>query len=410
MERSLLQYHDETIEQDEEEFKRYFAELEDEGVEIRPENIDPHIWQNTYWDRMDPDTREEYLVQLIRPTLERARTQGIYAQSDTFMEADPDNIDTLDDILREYPVLTKDGENGFRQYVAKDPNLMLPEQREEAGVMIWESGGSGGVPTPTYLSDQDMEVDASGLTRAFAYGAIEEGDTLLNGYNPSHKGGRAIFRAMELMDGKAIPMRPEEDADDVVNKMKRYDIDALAAVETGQGVDKKSGGKNFFGLLSKDYDAVIDIDKWFVTGYPLVDDLVDLSEAYPVEGDDGSRNRLFTTYGTSEAIPLATSTSLPDNGPAQYNAQHLLLGPHHVSVAVEEDGELRPAKEGERGMALVTTIDRRDGTIYVNYAIGDAITVESYNPEDSELTTPLISNIEKVDDPMELLEGGCAVV
>jgi hypothetical protein len=205
-------------------------------------------------------------------------------------------------------------------------------------------------------------------------------------------------------------MRPEEDADDVVDKMRRYDVVGLAAVETGQGVDEKGGGKNFFGLMQKDFDTVMDVDNWFVTGYPLVDDLVETSEASPVAtGDGGERNRLFTTYGTSEAIPLATSTVAPD-APAQYNAQHLMYGPHHLEVAVEEDGELRPADDGEYGIALVTTIDRRDGTIYVNYALGDGAVMVDREPEDSPLNTPIIDDIEKLDDPTELIEGGCTVV
>jgi hypothetical protein len=31
-------------------------------------------------------------------------------------------------------------------------------------------------------------------------------------------------------------------------------------------------------------------------------------------------------------------------------------------------------------------------------------------PEDSPLNTPIIDDIEKLDDPTELIEGGCTVV
>jgi phenylacetate-coenzyme A ligase PaaK-like adenylate-forming protein len=396
-----------------EDVHTYFDDREDAGTPIAPQFVDPHIWMDEGWDRMDPDDREKYLVEMVRQTLERAESQPIYAESEAFQEADPDAIDTLPDILNEYPVLTKDGEHGFRQDVAENPETMLPQEYagfvgaeedddgdERPGFTVWESGGTGGVPTPTYLSGLDMEVDASGLVRAFKGGDLN--GTTINGYNSSHKGGRAIFRAMQLLNGEALPMRPEEDADDVVRKMKRYDADGLAAVETGEGIDEKSGGKNFFGLMNKDWDAVMDVDTWFVTGYPLIDDLIDLAEEYD--------HNLFTTYGTSEAIPLGSSTRYGDDIPANFNTQHLNMGPHIVQTAVEEDGELRPAEEGERGVALVTTIDRRHGTIYVNYAIGDALTLESYNPDDSELTTPLVSDIEKQDNPLDRIEGGCTVV
>ena len=81
------------------------------------------------------------------------------------------------------------------------------------------------------------------------------------------------------------------------------------------------------------------------------------------------------------------------------------MGPHLLSVVTIKDGVLVPAKVGETGIVLVTTIARQ-GTLFFNYAIGDKATVIA-TACDCGRTTPIIGNIHRVDNPSEIIEGGC---
>jgi hypothetical protein len=68
------------------------------------------------------------------------------------------------------------------------------------------------------------------------------------------------------------------------------------------------------------------------------------------------------------------------------------------------DGVPRPAQVGEEGLLLVNTI-ARDGTIFINYAIGDKARVIATSCPCGR-TTPIIGEIRREDNPTELA-GGC---
>jgi len=418
-EADLLHNREEVFERDDELFERTIAELEDSDEAFAPRNLPVDIWANTYWDRMDPARRDEdILPRLLRPTLRRARTQPVYQESDAFMAMDPDDVTAMEDLL-DWPVLTKDGADGFRDAAAAHPEYMMPAEAttDVPGFYNFPSGGTQGDKTYTFLSSQaDMWVDAAGDARTKLYGGMTEGDTMVTGYNPTHKGGRVIAKAtVDYLGGHLIEMQPADTGRDVVDKIQARDPDVLAAVETGRSDDTKSGeGKNFNALFGIDDQAVTDIPTWFVTGYPIPDGVEATAEALKHDDEHGDRRRLYTTYGTSEAIPLATSTALYDDETgAAYNRQHLTYGPHFTQIGVPDgqDG-VRPPEddEAERGLALVTTVDRRDGTIYINYALGDAATQAPYAETDSWMTTPQVYDIDRIDEPDAMLEAGCTVV
>ena len=136
----------------------------------------------------------------------------------------------------------------------------------------------------------------------------------------------------------------------------------------------------------------------FVTGYSLPSEIIELSKRIGIS--------LFTAWGASEAIVGSTSTSVgPASRLCQYNQQHLVIGPHYLGIAKRIGDRLEPVQEGEDGLLLVNTI-AREGTLYFNYAIGDKAT---YLGSDCSCgrTTPVVSNIRRVDNPHEIAGIGC---
>ncbi|MEK6823270.1 MAG: hypothetical protein AABY13_05550, partial [Nanoarchaeota archaeon] len=307
------------------------------------------------------------------------------------------------------PLLVKDGKHGFREKVRRMPTLLRPDDMPIT-MSPYLSGGTGideqtvGKSTPTWISERDLDTESRALAfRCFVPGGFHSQMRFMNFYNLAHKGGEEIRRAMNHLGVETfVPRRPEDSMESCLHYMETFGVNAIAAVPQSPRDRKgapKGGAVSFEDMYmarASLFGGDAQVTNAFVTGFALPESVIRLAERNDL--------RLFTTWGASEAIPGYTSTVLgPPTRVCKHNNQHLLHFPHFLSVV--DTHRNRFCKPGEEGLLLVTTI-ARDGTLFINYAIGDKATVIS-NECDCGRTTPVIGNIRREDNPTELSEGGC---
>ena len=381
------------------------------SLDINPLSLPLSIWGNLTWEFMDAAERDKILSSFFRFTLRRGlKTMALYKNSHNYAAIKPENFQSLSDLMK-LPVLLKDGDAaanipGFRSLALYDPHVLRPS--DVLSSVPYDSGGTKGLPTPTHITQIDMKIEGLALAhRCFLAGGFYRGANLYNFYNPSHKGGRLIEDAAKML-GKnhVLTRRPEDDLDTCMRKIKTYKTHIIAAVQPPLSADsntKKGSGVSFINLVGSDHTVFGRknkgiVQRAFVTGFQLPEPLIRLSKELDFD--------LFTTWGASEALPGATSTVLgPEHRTCVFNNQHLIMGPHVLSVVRFQDGSIIPAKVGEEGVILVTTI-AREGTLFFNYAIGDKATVIADHCACGR-TTPIIGNIQRVDDPREVIDAGC---
>lgn len=394
-----------------------FGSLWREGVKrkrfIDPNYISEEVWEDIEWDYINPDERSFLLTRILIPVIEKAKKEDLYKEA--YKNLDIESLkkyERVQDILNHLPILFKDntsfGAKGLRHLVEKDPQIMKHGRKEQA-CEVFRSSGSKGIPTPTYITTKDIRLESHALGfRCFVPGGFDDEDRLYSTYNLAHKGGRLIQLAGRCIGMEVIARRPEDNLEEVINMISTYKVNALAAVQppiTDDDFSAKGGGVTFLSLYKENFELFGEngiIKKAFITGFPIPESIVNLAKSINL--------KLFTTYGCTEFIPLATSTTEGDK--CLYNDQHILYGPHMITVVKESNGELENVAEGERGMVLVTTIGITDGrTIYLNYALGDTAVLKYEAGKCScGRTTPIISDIKRTDHPGELLGGGCRYV
>lgn len=368
--------------------------------EVRdPRTTPPEIWAAKDWEKISKKETEEILLPYLKFQIQRA-TKNMPEIYRGYAERKMKISDFSD--LQKVPALVKDTEVGFREKITINPFIMLPLDVKNATV-IYKSGGTRGSATPTFVTDWDELVESSALKKCFEYQEISSKDTVLNTYNPTHKGGRCITKAITMMGGRLIPRRTTESAKEVIETIEQYNINVLATVQgpiTEGDKTKKGSGIDFLALVEAGQDTLEKkIDKLFITGYTLIPEVIAWAEA--------NGKKLATALGSSEALPQATSTTL--GRICKHNNLHLINGPHYTEIVKQESGELVPVKRGETGILAYTTI-AREGTIYIRYAPGDSARLVA-NPGECGcgIKTPIISEIKRIDIPEDTVATGCVI-
>lgn len=360
-----------------------------------------YAWAYPEWDNLSQSDAQKLFLPFFKDSIEQAREKmpKIYAGYRPNLK-----IETIDDFYH-LPMLVKDSSSssiGFRNVVAKDPFAMLPKGVECS--IIFKSGGTKGVATPTFITSNDRLIESSGLKRCFLAMGMKKGDTILSTYNPTHKGGEIIKEAATDMGMHFIPRRTTDSASDVIQTIERYNVNILAAVQgpIAEGDQTKKGaGVDFISLVEKGQDVLESkVDTYFITGYKLIDEVIAWAETYG--------KNLATTLGSSEAIPQATSTLGAATRFCRYNNLHLNYGPHFVEVLKLESGTLVPVKKGETGILVYTTL-AREGTRYIRYAPGDSAQFIGERDCPCGRKSPLITNIMRIDVPNEIVQTGCCI-
>ena len=203
-----------------------------------------------------------------------------------------------------------------------------------------------------------------------------------------------------------MPRRLTDSVDEVIDTIKKYNINSLITTQGPIGDNDKiakGGGINLLSLIESGHDVLEErIDKIVLGGYNIIDEIISWSKTY--------KKPLASLLGSSEAIPQAGSTLLPSADKfCNFNNLHLFNGPHYIEILKEEDNMLVPAKKGEKGLLVYTTIARQ-GTIYIRYAPGDEAKLTKNRSEcNCGIKTEIISDIKRIDNPNDIISTGCCV-
>ncbi|MEM4255524.1 MAG: hypothetical protein QXR53_04340 [Candidatus Norongarragalinales archaeon] len=370
--------------------------------QLDPKMASTKIWASTNWEQLKKSETEEILFPFLNFQFERAK-KTMPAVYKPYSERKIKLTEFND--LEKIPALVKDTTNnllGLREKIERNPYIMQPADIS-TGLTIYKSGGTRGVATPTFITEWDEKVEAQGLKKCFEYMGISQKDTVLNMYNPTHKGGQCIRNAMLMIGLRIIPRRTTDTAKEIVDTIDDYGITVLASVQgpLNEGdKTKKGGGVDFLSLIEVGQDILEDkLQTLFITGYTLIPELVSWAETH--------EKKLATVLGSTEAIPQSTST-IP-GGICKYNNQHLINGTHYVEILKQESKQLVPVKRGEIGILAYTTI-AREGTIYIRYAPGDSAKLVANGGEcDCGIKTPIISDIRRIDIPEDTIAAGCCI-
>lgn len=389
----------------EEEFKGFMEDFESGKFETF-KDIPTHIWGCHGWEHLSEKKLHEILLPLIVKQIERAK-KYMKVYKDGFKNIDPKKIETMEDFWQ-IPALVKDSGiygKGFREKVRVNPYILLPEDITSP-VMVYKSGGTKGVATPTFITRLDREIESYGFARGYRYEGMKKGDIALSTYNPTHKGGEEIKEAFLLNGMTYVPRRNNESPKDVIKIIQDYNVNVLLTVQPplDRGDRESKGvGVDLMSLIEEGQDVLESkIKLIFLGGYRLVDEAIEWAEAF--------NKPLVTLLGSSEAIPQATNTGFGVNSRlCKYNNLHVLNGPHFIEVIKEEDGVLVPVKKGETGILVYTTV-AREGTIYIRYVPGDqAKVLANYGECPCGIKSPVITDVMRIDHPEDILTAGCVI-
>lgn len=390
----------------EEEFKEFMENCEG-GKYKTAFDIPTKVWGLHGWEQIPRKKMEEILLPFIRQVIERAKKyQGAYKEG--YKDINPKKIETIEDFWR-IPALIKDSGKhglGFREKVKENPFTMLPSDLKEP-TLIFKSGGTKGVATPTMVTALDREIESEGFARGYRYEGMKAGDIALTTYNPTHKGGECIKEALIKNGMTYVPRRTTDSPKDVIETIKAYNINVLLTVQgpigRGDQEGKGVGGVDLMGLIEAGQDVLEkNIDIVFLGGYRLIDEAIAWAESV--------NKPLVSLLGSSEAIPQATNTGFgPKNRLCKFNNLHWLHGPHYMEILKEESGVLVPVKKGEVGLLAYTTVARQ-GTIYIRYFPGDEATLLAKEGGcNCGIKSEVITNVNRIDHPEDVVSTGCCI-
>ncbi len=382
---------------------RSFQEDAANGRYASPLQVPTEIWKNPSWELLERHELEELLLPFLTFTLRRAiRVVPVYKDVYKGMPT----MSAFEDFSA-IPILVKDSTNagvGFRDRILANPYLLQPSDIK-ANYQVYKSGGTKGAATPTFITPLDREIESTALARLLAYAGFAEGDRILSAYNPTHKGGEELKEAILKIGATYIPRRSTDSARDIIETIEQYGVNGLIASQGPAREESrvaKGSGVDFLSLVEAGHDALQKhIEHIAFAGYELSDELISWCEFVDIP--------VANFLGSSEAIPLGASVSSRGTKTCGLNALHLFHGPHYVEVVREENNRIVPAKKGERGLLIYTTI-AREGTIYIRYAPGDEATVVRDESEcECGLKSKVISDIRRVDNPNDVVSMGCCI-
>lgn len=374
-----------------------------------PLDVPPAIWGSHAWELIDKKTTEEILLLFIKYQIDRAKNTmpEIYKKAYTERDISAKSIESIEDFWH-VPGLVKDSNVsgvGIREKVRVNPRVMLPDD-VKTGVCVYKSGGTKGVPTPTFITSLDREIESNAFKRGCEYEGMKAGDVSLSTYNPTHKGGEEIKEMLVKLGMVYIPRRTTDTVQDVIQTIKDYNVNVLFTVQGPvQEGDKQEKGPGITLLKLIDVGEEIlkeNIKILFLGGYRLIPEAINWAESNEIP--------LVTLLGSSEAIPQATCTNIsPANRVCKHNNLHVLNGPHYIEILKEEDGVLVPTKNDEEGMLAYTTVARQ-GTIYIRYLPGDsALRLKGQGECTCGLKSEIITDVGRMSMPEEVVETGCCI-
>jgi len=379
-------------------------------------SMHPHINSNEFadpeWERIRNDWRDEIFLPVLRGQVQRAMdTMPKVYHSYGERGIDHRDIRTMDNFYS-LPVLPKDasfGIRGLRQLASEDPYALLPNDVEGSATAYFSGGTRAGTlgPSPTFLTPWDIEVESHAFARLYERSGLKRGSVVINTYNASHKGGRAVIAALEKLGCIHIQAKSSDKAEDIAGYIQQFGARGVVLIGVQPPVTEgdpqgKGSGRTIHAIRDVDPIAFDEYVKHVqIGGSPIIPELEAWSRS-------GIGKPVISIYGATEVLPVffGTGYGLEDRL-CKYNTLHASYGPHLVEVLKLEGKRMVPVQKGETGLLALTTVFR-EGTILLRYLIGDeARFIGDWNSCPCGATTPLYDNIRRTDVPEEILNTGC---
>lgn len=389
-----------------EEFKIFIEDMS-AGKYKNALQIPKKIWGSLDWEYLSEKQSKEIFLPLLRSTIQRAlKTMPEIYKKQYESRKVRTNIDSMENFYQ-IPALVKDTTTsgiGFREKVINNPMVMMPSDVKSA--YVYNSGGTQGVPTPTFLTPLDKEIESEALKRVFGRMGINSGDVVLTTYNLAHKGGEMNKEGVIKLGATCILRRQTDTPRDIINIIKSYKVNVLMTTQGTPEMEErvKKGGGIYLSSLIEEGEDVLEknIKVIFLAGYSIMPEAISWANDHNI--------KIATALGSTEAIPQATGTI--SNAAHQlccHNNMHIINGPHYVEVVKHEDGVLVPAKPKENGILCYTTIGR-EGTIYLRYMPGDSARIVADKGACScGIKSAVITDVGRIIIPDELVTNGCCI-
>jgi phenylacetate-CoA ligase len=365
------------------------------------------------WNNLTRAEGEQLMLPYIRKNIDRAmRTMPDVYASYARLGITGDSIKTIEDFWN-LPVLPKDPSSGtnlsLRNKFEKNPRVLLPSDLSGA-VDAYFSGGTKGKPAPTWVTEHDLDVESTAFSRAMVTGGIKPSSTIINCYNPSHKGGEEVHRALKRLGCTYINVKTTDKAPEILGYIQDYKdknperelvfIGAQPPINDGDKLHK-GGGRTLLDIVNTDAATFEDnVDVVLLGGFRIIPEVERWAQA--------SGKPVFTIYGATEILPAFLGTARgPENRLCTYNNLHVMHGPHYAELLKNNGGRWIPAEPGEQGIVAFTSVFR-EGTLYHRYIIGDQAVLK--HPEGAcpcGVKSEIWSDIKRIDNLADLIKSGC---
>src|SRR3989344_6284673 len=150
-----------------EEFKRVIEEIQ-AGRYKTPLEMPEKVWHSKGWELIGKKKFEELMLPFLDWQIQRAREKMPEIYKKAYVDKGIKKIQSISDFW-ELPALIKDSKNGMagiRHKVRENPKVMLPRDIG-AACFVYKSGGTRGVPTPTFITIKDREIESWAFARGF---------------------------------------------------------------------------------------------------------------------------------------------------------------------------------------------------------------------------------------------------
>ncbi|MBC7659466.1 MAG: methyltransferase domain-containing protein [Chitinophagaceae bacterium] len=348
----------------------------------------PPNFADRRWDSMGSDELDHCLLKLLQQQL-RFASEYVYFWHDrlppSLLQAKP----LTRKIFEQLPLLDK------KTMRLLEHGALLPKNSGPFHV-VRSTGGTTGTPVSIAWKLADWHASLETVKRFLDPIAALKPNVIWNGYNQGHVSGPIFDDAIRQLGATPFARHFRSTDAEALDEIRR--TKATVLVITPKGGSGKGGSLEDFLSIDPDFIRKFGIRGLIISSTVLEADLAAELKEQGIEV-------IVNFYGSTEALPDAVSC---DIDPSSF---HLCQG--HVFVEVI-DSKGCQVRNGERGLVAVSRIGSSGpagiaptlGTQLFRYVVGDMATY-SEEPCGCGRTTPRISEIARVLDIEEKLQGGC---
>lgn len=351
------------------------------------------------WETLSRPKRSAIVTDLITHQLEFARREVPF-YTKLYKNVKSSDLNDLQDCASHIPTLTK---SQIRKL--SSPYDLLPKSIRANLGKLWlhrGTGGTTGLPTSVFFTKGDFDANIEGNLRVTRLAKPDDQLITFDGYNQGHISGPYFDEVARKLGSVVITRNFGSTDAQAVQQLKFHNCNAII----GPPVSTHKGG-SIQDLLEADVTAGSN----YINGDNiklLVMSSTGISKELYKELTDMGIKAMVNIYGSTDVCTTAVSPP--------YDPFELLLTFGHNAPFVIKPGKGH-VKNNERGMLIASRIGSYDddgniipnqGTQLINFHLGDEVLYKDRCSVDG-WTLPSISDIKRVAESKEKIEGGCEV-